>query len=119
MKTQKKSSYVAAVAALLLVGAVGASACGSKSAAEVCKSLCDKSVECAGDMAKEMLGGKDIPEEALKSAKEEAGKHKQECVDKCGKEADGGRASASDVAKLDECLAKSCKDFMACMSSLK
>jgi hypothetical protein len=118
MKTQKKSSYVAAVAALLLVGVVGASACG-KSGAELCKSMCDKIAECGPELAKEALGGKDMPEEAMKAAKEEAVKQKDKCTESCTKETDGGRASAGDSKKVEECLGKPCKDFMGCLTSIK
>lgn len=88
--------------------------------ADLCKKMCDKDVECAGETAKQAAkaaGLEDVATEAAKKAMKTAAaglsECKQGCVATAEKGATGGKAQAEEIGK---CLAASeCTAYGKCI----
>ncbi|MCC6525080.1 MAG: hypothetical protein IT373_20665 [Polyangiaceae bacterium] len=89
-------------------------ACGGGDAKGTCLKMCDKAVECAGDLAKEAgkKMGVEVPAAAIEEAKKQAGTAIEACKKGCD---DAGKASSGDIKALADCIAKPCGEYMACM----
>ena len=130
MKTRAVSVGLAVVVLVFAGGCDSAkdkaAAAGSSSAASetkgggdmaaTCDKLCNKSVECAEDLAKQAGAADDV----VKNAKAEASKGLAECKSGCSKDVAGANdKDKADMLKVDACLAKGCGEFIACMDAIK